>query len=128
LNVGDSTLRGELVTSTGVALVGGAAKKSGENFTGPMSMPALNVKSTTGNVIVGDVPMGVPGGLWPNPILCVMLFHNGPAGFVKILLLEILTSNSISKEQILPRPIMAFYIPIIMVGLWESALMYLHNL
>lgn len=65
LNVGDSALRSDLATPTGVNLVGGAAKRSGDDFTGPVSMTKLTVKSPTGEVIIGDVPL--PNPIWSSP-------------------------------------------------------------
>ncbi|MCX8303591.1 tail fiber domain-containing protein [Enterobacter pseudoroggenkampii] len=70
VSVGDASLRTELASSAsgkGVALVYGAVKKSGDEFTGHVDMPSLTVKSTFGNVIVGDQPVGVPGAVWPLP-------------------------------------------------------------
>ncbi|HID3750301.1 TPA: tail fiber domain-containing protein [Citrobacter freundii] len=70
ISVGDASLRADLASSAsrkGVSLVYGAVKKSGDEFEGHVDMPSLTVKSTFGNVIVGDQPIGVPGAEWPAP-------------------------------------------------------------
>ncbi|MEX0389237.1 tail fiber domain-containing protein [Citrobacter portucalensis] len=68
VGIGDASLRADLASSAtgkGVSLVYGAVKKSGDVFEGHVDMPSLTVKSTFGNVIVGDQPVGVPGAQWP---------------------------------------------------------------
>ncbi len=70
VGVGDASLRSDLSSAgegKGVYLVEGAAKKSGESFTGAVDTPSLTVKSRFGNLIVGDQPVGVPGAIWPLP-------------------------------------------------------------
>ncbi|EMN5248854.1 tail fiber domain-containing protein [Enterobacter roggenkampii] len=70
VSVGDASLRSDLASASpgkGVNLVYDAVKRSGDAFTGHVDMPSLTVKSTFGNVIVGDQPVGVPGAQWPLP-------------------------------------------------------------
>lgn len=70
VGVGDASLRADLASpdsGKGVEIVNGAVKRGGDAFTGHVDMPSLTVKSTFGNVIVGDQPVGVPGAQWPAP-------------------------------------------------------------
>lgn len=70
VGVGDASLRADLASpdsGKGVEIVNGAVKREGDAFTGHVDMPSLTVKSTFGNVIVGDQPVGVPGAQWPAP-------------------------------------------------------------
>lgn len=70
VGVGDASLRADLASpdsGKGVELVDGAVNRAGDAFTGHVDMPSLTVKSTFGNVIVGDQPVGVPGAQWPAP-------------------------------------------------------------
>lgn len=71
-------LRADLSGPNGDALVGHGdttvqamlndmAHKSGEDFTGKITAPAVTVLSEFGNLIVGDQPVGVPGAVWPLP-------------------------------------------------------------
>lgn len=70
VGVGDASLRADLASpdsGKGVELVDGAVKRAGDEFTGHVDMPSLTIKSTFGNVIVGDQPVGVSGAQWPSP-------------------------------------------------------------
>lgn len=70
VGVGDASLRADLASpdsGKGVELVDGAVKRAGDEFTGHVDMPSLTIKSTFGNVIVGDQPVGVSGAQWTSP-------------------------------------------------------------
>lgn len=54
-------------STTVQAMLNDMAHKSGEDFTGKITAPAVTVSSEFGNLIVGDQPVGVPGAIWPLP-------------------------------------------------------------
>ncbi|MCK1966875.1 phage tailspike protein [Franconibacter sp. IITDAS19] len=52
-----SELREQLSSADGVNLVGNAVDKRGDEFSGEVIAPALRIKSTYGNLVVGDQPV-----------------------------------------------------------------------
>lgn len=64
-SLSDTTLRSDLSGTNGVSLVGNAADKRGQVFTGEVIAPGLKSTAHYGGVIVGDNPMGSAGNDWP---------------------------------------------------------------
>ncbi|QIF94008.1 tail fiber domain-containing protein [Proteus vulgaris] len=67
LGVGDASLRHDLSVNGGVNLVNGAAKITGDDFTGHISAKGVSSLSKYGQVVVGDHPFGNVGNDWPSP-------------------------------------------------------------
>jgi hypothetical protein len=66
IGVGDASLRSDLAESDGVALVNGAAKIAGDNFTGPVTAPTIKSLSVYGQMVAGNKTFGNSGDDWPN--------------------------------------------------------------